>query len=368
MTMLKRLTGADGRGLNLNISGEAVKGLLAAIWQDLRAKRLWPVALGLLVALVAVPVLLTKSAPPSAAHPPAPVLPPPVAGLPAVTQRLVSGAELERSRRDPFSPQKGAQPTTSSPTTSSFPSTGTPPSVAGGTGNAVTMGGTVTAAPPAPLGGSTTTAGSNPSGSSPASGGDGSGGSGSSDNGSPGNGSGGNGSGGHTPPPTGLSARQSYAVKLAITNSSGGINTVDPLQRLSVLPSLQHPLMVELGVLEGGDQVLFALEPGTVVSGPGQCIPGPINCQIVALARNRVEHLAVRSTTGLTPVALFAVTGISVVNHATLSGAEQARHTESPVGRSLLDQTHLSSLSLFRYQPSVGAVVDMRNLTFGVNK
>jgi hypothetical protein len=208
-------------------------------------------------------------------------------------------------------------------------------------------------------GGTSTTPGGTSS-----SGGSGSGGSSSS---SGGNGSGGNGSG-PTPPPPGLTARQSYAVKLAISNGSGGIDTVDPLQRLTVLPSEHQPLMVELGVLKGGNRVLFAVEPGATVSGPGQCIPGPIYCQIVSLARNQVEHLGVRGKTGISPVALFAVTGISVVTHASVSGAQNARRDESAAGRALLNHTNLSALSLFHYEPGVGAVVDMRNLTFGVNQ
>ena len=42
-----------------------MKIFLLDLWQDLKEKRLWPVAVVLLVALVAVPVLLAK---PSSAH------------------------------------------------------------------------------------------------------------------------------------------------------------------------------------------------------------------------------------------------------------------------------------------------------------
>lgn len=353
MTMLKRPRSSDGSGLRVNINTEALKGLPRMVWQDLRSKRLWPVALGLLVAVVAVPVLLSKSSTGSA-QPPAPVVPPTTSGLPAVTQGSIVASGLHRSTRDPFSPQAGGTASSSS----TVASTGSATSVPASTGAAVgTTGGTSTG-PATSSGGSTPapgTGGSTPTGPSGG-------------NGSNGNGSQGSGSGGTTPPANpGLNPRQSYDVKLAITTTSGGIDTLDPLQRLMVLPSQSQPLMVELGVLNGGTHILFALEPGTTVSGPGHCIPGPIDCQVVSVGRNQVEHLGVRSASGIAPVALFAVTGISVVTHPSVSAAQKARQAYSAAGQTLLRHSTLSALSLFHYAPSVGAVVDMRNLTFGVN-
>src|SRR5688500_4500763 len=46
-----------------------MKNLLLDLWHDLRAKRLWPVALVLLAGLVAVPVVLLKKAEEPAAAP-----------------------------------------------------------------------------------------------------------------------------------------------------------------------------------------------------------------------------------------------------------------------------------------------------------
>lgn len=347
MSMLKRLK-SGGSDLNIDLSAQALKVLLQPVWQDLRAKRLWPVAVLLLLGVVAVPVLLSKS-PSTPPAPPVPTMLPAAPGLPAVTQRLLLPSQLKSTKRDPFAPQAGVA--SSSPTA---PSATGSPSVPASTGSAVgTSAGTTNSTPssgggsPSPTsGGSTTT----PTGTTTG-----------------GNGTGTTGSGGKTPPPAGLTARQSYAVKLAISNASGGINTLDPLQRLSVLPSAHQPLMVELGVLKGGSRVLFALEPGTVVSGAGQCVPGPIDCQIVSVARNQVEHVGIQSKTGVAPVAMFAVTGISVVTHGSVSSAKSARQNQSAAGRKLLDHTDLSALSLFHYEPSIGAVVDLRNLTFGVN-
>jgi hypothetical protein len=162
-----------------------------------------------------------------------------------------------------------------------------------------------------------------------------------------------------------LTAKQSYQVSLAITTKDGGLNTIDPLQRLSVLPSAQKPLLVELGVLQGGKRVLFAVQPGAAVSGAGVCTPGPIDCEILSLAPGQTEGVSEQTASGSTPVALFSVNSISAVGHPTVAAANAARRAASEDGRQLLANTPLSAVSLFQYDPSVGAVVDLRNLTVG---
>lgn len=158
---------------------------------------------------------------------------------------------------------------------------------------------------------------------------------------------------------------QSYDVTLAITNSQGGLNTIAPLERLSVLPGGQQPLLVELGVLKGGHRVLFAVQPGAVLNGPGNCTPGRIDCEILSLPVDQTEGLSVRTSSGVNQVALFAVTGISTTDHGSVAAADQARSQESAAGRAVLDDSPLRALSLFRYDPSLGVVLDLRNLTVG---
>ncbi len=226
---------------------------------DLRDKRaLALAAAGLLAALIAVPVLLSKgsSSPAVIAQTPAIGQTAP-SGLPVVNAvSSPAGGALAGPSHDPFAQPKGTSTTTSSGTTPSSGSSGTT-----GTGTTPSSGtsaaGTGTSTGGAP---STTPTATIPTGTP-------------------------------TPAPTGLTSTQSYEVKLAITNSAGGLDTIDPLERLSVLPSKQQPLLVELGVLKGGDRVLFALEPGAEVSG-GTCIPGPIDCEIVSLAQDQTVTLS----------------------------------------------------------------------------
>lgn len=152
---------------------------------------------------------------------------------------------------------------------------------------------------------------------------------------------------------------------LAITDSSGGFNTIDPLPRLGLLPSDHRPLLIELGVLKGGHRVLFVVQPGTVISGPGTCTPGPIDCQILSLAAGQTEQLSVQSPSGVVSVALFSVTGITADQFSSTGAADKARQAVDAAGLKLLNKSALSALSLFQYDSSVGAVLDLRNLTVG---
>jgi hypothetical protein len=292
----------------------------------------------LLAALIAVPLLLSKGS----SNTPAPVAQAPAAsesaspaGLPVVSSTSSpTGGKLKGSARNPFTQlvhgaatgvASAINATTSNAASSGSAGTSTTPSSGGSSTGTSTGTSTSTSTTP------TTTI---PTGTP-------------------------------KPAPPGLKADQSYDVKLAMTNSAGGVDTIDPLERLSVLPSNQQPLLIELGVLKGGDRVLFAVQPGAVVSGAGTCIPGPIDCEILSLPQDQTVTLARQSSTGIQTVALFAVTGISAAGHPSVAAADAARRAQSGTGRALLGRSTSTALSLFQYEPSLGALVDLRNLTVG---
>jgi hypothetical protein len=326
--------------------------VLSNMIKELRERKLWPVAIGLIVALVAVPVLLSKKAPTNLVTPPTGGLPYSTGTtLPAISvQTKPADSKLAGRGRNPFTPQHvattaAATPAASSGTTASSSGSSTSTGSTGSTGSAGSTGSTgstgaaglgtasgpVVVSSPATPAPSTSTTPTKPA----------------------------------PPAPTGLTAKQSYAVSLAITNSGGGLNTIDPLERLSVLPSPHRPLLLELGVLQGGKRVLFAVQPGAAVGGPGTCTPGPIDCEILSLAPGQEEGVSEQTSSGTTPVALFSVNSISAVDHPTVAAADAARRAASAAGRELLANTALTAVSLFQFDPSVGAVVDLRNLTVG---
>lgn len=325
--------------------------VLQGVVTDLREKRLWLLAAALLLALIAVPLLLSSSGggggstasiplASAAGTPSAPALPI-VQVAPGAGGGSASGP-ASGPARNPFTAPSSA---------------GTPGGAGGAGGVSQTA---VSTSPPAgpgqPSGGSAAAPVAVPSGSAvsaPSS------------------------SAGSTPAapklpatqprpaPAGLSATESYSVSFAITNSSGGFDTTDPLERLSPIPSRTDPLLVEMGVLQGGRRVLFAVLPGAVLSGPGQCIPGSVSCQLISLAPGQVESLSQQTTTGAEHVAWIAVTGIGVAHHRSTGAASAVRRTASATGRRLLSDSQLSALPLFSYDPARGVVLDLRTLTVG---
>ena len=310
--------------------------------KELVERKLWPIALVLVIALVAVPVLLTKKAPTDIVTPPSGPLPySSGTTLPAISVQTAPGnSNLAGKGRNPFNPQHVATTSTTATVASvtATPSTGTVATGAGSSGGSSTSSATGSGTGASPTTPATLPA---PTSTTPAP------------------------SAPPKPAPTGLSPTESYHVSLAITTANGGVNTIDPLKRLNILPGKQQPMLVELGVLQGGHRVLFAVEPGTVVSGAGTCTPGPIDCEIVSLKPGQTEGISKQTSSGSTPVALFSVNSISADQYPSAAAANKARQTASDAGRQLLNSSPLSALSLFHYDPSVGAVVDLRNLTVG---
>ena len=313
---------------------------------ELRSNKLFPLAIVLLVAIVAVPIALSKSASnKQQAVTQAQATPPPATGVPALNVQSTSASTTSRlpgRGRNPFQQTGGGA---SKGTTGAQGSTGSSSSSSNGTsGSSKGSSGGGSTGSAKPTSSSTTTT---PGASTPVT----------PPNITP--------SKKPTPAPSGLSSNQSYQVELAMTNPSGGINTIDSLQRLSVLPSAKQPWLVELGVLKGGNRVLFAVQPKTLWSGPGVCTPGPADCEILSLAPGQTENLGVQTPSGDYWTTLFAITRITAQKFPSAGAADRARKSESAAGRAILNRSTSGSLSLFRYSPSVGAVLDLRSLTVG---
>ncbi len=296
--------------------------------RDLRDRRLWPFAAALLVALVGIPVLLSTTANPAPASiPPAQASASNGPGIPVISvENPPAHSKLNGRARDPFKQQ--AAPAIA--TTSTTPTSPTVPSGSGTPGSSTTSTTTPTPSPATTPSSTTTTTTPNTTPAPRA--------------------------------PSGLTDSQSYDIALSITRPSGGVASIPALERLSVLPDRNDPLLVELGVLKGGKRVLFAVQPGAMVRGRGQCLPGRVDCEILSIAPNQTESV---TRAGAASVVRFAVTGITAHRHGSAAAAMRLRKKESKAGRRLLSTDKSPALSLFRYVPRVGAVLDLRNLSFG---
>ena len=233
-----------------------MKHLALDMWDDLREKRLWPVAAVLLLAVIAVPLFVIK---PASEPSPSGAAPQPRQAQSTPAVGVVDDASRESSRlglfgkKDPFRPPAA----TLAPSTSAGGATGS--SAAG-------------ASPPSP-----TSAGSSPaSGSAPGP----SGGSGSTGGGS-----------GPAPAPGGRLRRTTYTYVVDLDfGREGRTRLRRGVPRLKVLPSARSPVAVFLGVSANAKPAVFLLNAAFEQRGEGTCRPSRARCTFLHLSTDAEKN------------------------------------------------------------------------------
>ncbi|MEA2377567.1 MAG: hypothetical protein QOD13_1474 [Thermoleophilaceae bacterium] len=223
---------------------------LIQVWNDLRARRLLPVAAVLLVGLVVAPIVLSKKADDQAAPAPAPAAsnnanqPQGPAELAQVKldDEIAKGSGSSLSAFDtsnPFAPpekviaaaRREAEGATS---------TGTPDT--GGTAGTGTGTGTGT--------GGGTTGGETPST--------------------------GNGGGGTT------TSEFTYVLDVTFW-ANGRKRTIEGMKKLDMLPSEASPLLIFMGVSDGAGNAVFLVDSTLATTGEGKCKPSRAECAFLYL-------------------------------------------------------------------------------------
>jgi len=223
---------------------------LLDLWHDLRAKRLWPVAVLLVVALAAIPLVLRKH---SSTPPAAPVASAgPAAGADSGKAIVVADSDTSNNstlgvfnKKDPFKPDKAV----------------------------------LAAAHPkpvqAPTNNSQPAGGSNGGGSQPAGG-----------NSQPSGGSNGGGTPVQPAPqpvqPPKPPAPFAYTVDVKF-GRFGKPRTHHNVQKLDVLPNQNNPLLVFLGVNAAGNTAVFLTDTSLKAAGEGSCKPDGNTCSFLYL-------------------------------------------------------------------------------------
>ncbi len=237
-----------------------MKEQLFVVWDDLRDRRLWPVAAVLLLALVAVPVVLVKPA----EETPSQAATPTTAsnnGDPLAKQAIVKSFDAKPlvkisrldqfSAKDPFKPIEQLVPikgAASLPTSGSGGGAASGGATGGGTGTTTPGGGTIT--PPSTGGGPTPTT-----------------------------------------PTTPKTKKYTYVVDLSF-GQAGSIQRYHGFGRLGMLPNQNAPLLVYLGVDGTGTQAAFLVDSTLTADGEGTCKPSAVNCGVVYLQSGERETFA----------------------------------------------------------------------------
>ena len=220
---------------------------LLDLWHDLKEKRLWPVALVLLVGLVAVPVLLAQPADEPSTAPPAATAAGPkpdvlkqLAKVKLGDEEVGDGSTLGAfNPSNPFNPPKGAIKKEAGPSTATAgPSdTGAPTSTDDG-GSTVTPGGGTTGGVPGGL---------------------------------PGGGDTGGGS------PTTTTTVYKYVVDLTF-KANGHTRRIKGMEKLDMLPNQSAPLLIFMGVTPKGSNAVFLVDSTLKAAGEGKCKPSEAKC------------------------------------------------------------------------------------------
>jgi len=288
------------------------------VWSELVERRLWPVALLLLVALVAAPILLAKHAPAqqqvASAGPDAPPVgaPAPAPGEPVVSVASGAGgsAPLLGRAKDPFHQQF------------------VPARAAGAGGSAPAVSGTS---------------------ASPASGGGASGRSG---------GSGGSGGPAKPAPRTYVYA----SVDVSFGRAGSSLKAIKDVPRLAPLPSASNPVVIFMGTRADHETAVFMLSTDVKAQGDGRCVPSAATCEAIELRRGGVALLDVADANGF--VTQYELDLDAVALHTTTSkaAASAANARVSTVGRRLLHESaaHVALARALHWSPAGGALTGTR--------
>lgn len=231
------------------------------VWHQLVQRRLWPVAIVLVAALAAVPMLLAKDPVPAPA-PPAPaadtsggeLASEPIVSLastePDTKRRKVLGSAKNPFRADPPKPETPAGGTGAAPA----------PAPSGGQTDA-----------PAPGGGGDTSTPSSPSAPAapvtPA----------------------------EPAPKPKTYEPEELTIRLGDGEESGARRS---LTTGTALPSEESPVLIYIGVRKDGKTAEFLLDAGVSAVGDGECFPNTDACETLRLRAGETEFLDVTDETG----------------------------------------------------------------------
>ena len=277
---------------------------LRTLATDLVARRLWPLALVLVIALVAVPVVVLGGASEEPASVAASGTDAPAAGEAAAVTMAEDGenAAADGKRRNPFTQPADKQATKPTATSTTKSAAGAPASTpksgsTGGSGSGSGLGGLGDIGV-VPVGGST--GGSSTGASTPASG-----------------------------------DRDSWHVDLRF-GKDGSSKSKNDVPRLSPLPSQADPFFVFLGVAADGKTAMFLVSSDAVATGDGKCIPSPENCDRVDMQAGETEFFDVATPDGKVDAVPARPRARLAQDAANAAVASAARARESSAGRKVL--------------------------------
>jgi hypothetical protein len=260
-------------------------------WRFLVGRRLWPVAILLVAAAAAVPMLLAKDPAPAPAEAPTAAVKADKDAVLAEDPIVTQASDGDRSgrrqvlgtRKDPFKPKATPTPTPKPEAAATEPGSGSTGASTGATGGDTPS----TGASPAP---DTTT-------------------------------------------PVVPKKKKYELYELSVRfGASTGQPPHKRVKRLRALPSNSNAVLIYLGVLNDKKTAVFLLDSGVVAEGDGDCKPSRAQCETVQIREGETEFFDVPGG------AQYELDVVNIHKSTTTDAkkAQKARASVSPKGRMIL--------------------------------
>jgi hypothetical protein len=121
-----------------------------------------------------------------------------------------------------------------------------------------------------------------------------------------------------------------YSIKVRFGRVDDDLAT-KTVERLKVLPSTEQPVLIYRGVEDGGKVAVFELTGSVVALGDGRCEPRPEDCQILKLKAGETEFLTV-SDTGEDTDAQYQIDLVKINAKRTTSKSDLKKASSAGLG------------------------------------
>jgi hypothetical protein len=131
------------------------------------------------------------------------------------------------------------------------------------------------------------------------------------------------------------------------------------IKRLTALPRMDEPTLVYLGLKKDLKTAVFLVDSNTVVVGDGKCLPAPHDCQTLELKKGQTAFVDVLDETGATMKAQYELDLVSIIRTKTgdAKAAKAARTAIAKGGRQAL-RARVSRINGWDFDPETGVLVE----------
>ena len=300
-------------------------------FRQLVDRKLWPLAILLVAALAAVPMLLASQEEPVPGTPTANAGAAVASADQGVTQPIVTlgdATERERSRKvlgarkNPFEPTVKARKAAAITTTTTAVAASAAARIGGRTtsSNSVSSsGGGGVSVPVAPV------VGVNPAPIAP------------------------------------KKTYELFQLKIRFGSTSSTDLANRSVKRLTALPAMANPVLVYLGLKQDNRTAVFLVDANTIVVGDGKCVPEPTNCQNLELKKGQTAFVDVLGAAGES-IEQYQLDFVKVLRRTTTDAkaARAARLRTAKGGRDAL-RANISRVNGWDYDPKAGVLVEPKS-------